>query len=564
MTKRTLRPPAEDLRTLKIFLGLRMIMLALVVGAGIMIVQLSQTGILVRPLYVLLALSYVFGGLIYGAIRLGLRPDAGVWAIMISDILMETVFLHYSGGVSSQFSLIYCLTIISSAFLLQVVGGLGIALLASVSFVVYGILEARGLITPPLPSLNTNPLSSEGFLQAYLHVCIFFLVGSIGGYITERMYTKGRQLETAQTELTQLKIDTDNILTNISSGVLVVDSKGTILTINPAAEDILKVEKVDIQFMNIRQVFDVTMPDLASEVEGALKAEKSKLRHEITVRDGNEEEVPLGLSISLLKDNVGKKRGVIALFQDLTEVRKMQERVRKADRLAAIGELSAGIAHEIRNPLASISGSIEMLHNELKLSGENKRLMQLIMKESDRLDRIINDFLDFARLRPPTMRTISINNCLQDVIMLITKNPMLSHGIEIELKHQNEDVVIRVDEEQMRQVFLNLAINACEAMGVGGTLEVRTDLSSEGWLRVSFLDGGPGIADEVMGRLFEPFFTTKDEGTGLGLAIANKIVEAHGGRIEARNLSAQGTEISVLLSADLIVEHCKVHAGHVS
>jgi two-component system sensor histidine kinase PilS (NtrC family) len=253
------------------------------------------------------------------------------------------------------------------------------------------------------------------------------------------------------------------------------------------------------------------------------------------------------LSTSILKDDCGEGRGVIAVFKDLTEVREMEERMRKADRLAAIGELSAGIAHEIRNPLASISGSIEILYNELELSGDDKHLMELIMKESDRLNKIINDFLEFARLRRPKRRPVAIARCLDEVAALLANNPAARAGIEIRVVHGDDELVVETDEEQMKQVMVNLAINACEAMSGGGRLVIETRRTSDGQARITVRDEGPGIGGEARERLFEPFFTTKEGGTGLGLAIANKIVESHGGRIEARNREEGGAEFSVVI-----------------
>jgi two-component system sensor histidine kinase PilS (NtrC family) len=189
-----------------------------------------------------------------------------------------------------------------------------------------------------------------------------------------------------------------------------------------------------------------------------------------------------------------------------------------------------------------------MLYNELELSGDDKRLMQLVMQESDRLNRIISDFLEFARLRPPTRRPVSVSKCLGDVVTLLGNNPAMKSGVETEVRTQS-DVVVEFDEEQMKQVMLNLAINACEAMGGSGRLVVETKKTADGGARIVFQDEGCGIGDEARTHLFEPFFSTKEGGTGLGLAIANKIVEAHGGRIEARNRVGGGAEFSVVLPA---------------
>jgi len=376
-------------RAVRVFLGLRTITLALVVGAGIMILQMTQGAISAGPLYVLLILGCVGGGLFYVGLRLGVPPVACVWTIMVADIMLETALVHYSGGMSSQFSLIFCLTIIAAAFLLHVHGGLGIALLASSVYVIYGVLQAKGVVRP---GSDVHAASVE-FLHTYMHVSLFFVVGAVGGYLAQRMGQRGRQLENAQNEIARLRVDTTQILDNMSSGIVVVDSKGKILTVNPTAAIILGVDKEDVLGLHVETAIDPLVPEFARELMQALDSETNKKRHEIQLKRPRGRDIPLGLSLSMLRDEGGRKRGVIAVFQDLTEAHRMQERMRKADRLAAIGELSAGIAHEIRNPLASISGSIEMLYNELEVGGENKRLMELIIKESDRLDRIINDFL---------------------------------------------------------------------------------------------------------------------------------------------------------------------------
>jgi two-component system sensor histidine kinase PilS (NtrC family) len=441
--------------------------------------------------------------------------------------------------------LVFCLSIAAAAFLLRVHGGLGIALLASIAYICYGLLETRGVLEPP-GSVGAAAARGSNFLQTYMHVSVFFLVGAVGGYLAERTNRKGQALDSAEAELKQLRVDTDNVLRNMSSGVLVIDSEGRVLTMNPTAEDILELERPDVESQHIDSVFGPQMPELTKELAGALESERSKSRHEITVRRRGSSELPLGISISLLKDNDGTKRGIIAVFQDLTEVRNMQDRVRKADRLAAIGELSAGIAHEIRNPLASISGSIEMLSNELQLSGENERLMDLIMKESDRLDRIISDFLEFARLRPPSKDDVVVGEIVDEVVVLLKNNSAVSSRIVTDIDAGVDPWLLRVDEEQMKQVFINLAINACEAMGSTGTLTICSAVHGDDSLMITFQDEGEGISQEAKSRLFEPFFTTKEGGTGLGLAIANKIVEAHGGTIDVCNRKNGGADVSVV------------------
>ena len=543
----TSRGSVDDIRTTNVFLGLRAIVLTLIVGAGIMILQLTQGNVSLGPLYVLLIVGYISGGLLYAGMRMGVSPTTGFWALMVADVVLETAIIHHSGGMMSHFSLVYCLSIIAAAFFLQVHGGLGIAVFASFCYACYGILETQGVLRPVGRDVAEAGSMAGGVLHLYLHVSIFFVVGAVSGFLTQRTRAEGRQLQTAKTKLRQLRIDTEKILEHMSSGILVIDHDGKILTINPTAEQILGVDKLDIVGLHVEAAFDPLTPEFAREVFEALESDRGKLRNEISVKRDRGIQIPLGLSISILKDERDETRGVIAVFQDLTEVRGMQERVRKADRLAAIGELSAGIAHEIRNPLASISGAIEMLSNELELKGENRRLMELVMKESDRLDRIINDFLEFARLRPPTRGRVSVSKCLDEVLMLLSNNPALMCGIETEVSHADGEVVAEFDEEQLKQVLFSLTINAFEAMQGSGTLSIRTAKVDDDTMRIVFQDDGPGIADSERARLFEPFFTTKDGGTGLGLAIANKIVEAHRGRIGVRNRADRGAEFSIVI-----------------
>jgi len=528
------------------FLVLRMIVTTFVVGAGIMIIQVTNDAFPVRPLYLLLAVSTLTGGAAYLGFRSGVPHRLGLWVLMVSDLVIEAAIIHYAGGVASQFTLIYCLTIVAAAFLLDMAGGLATAIISSTFFVLYGIVETVGLISPPGREMLAVLPKSLGVLQVYMHVLTFFLVGAVGGYLARRIRMKGRELESAESELQQLKIDTDFILNNMSSGILVVDTNRVVVTMNPAAEEILGIDKNDVLSKDVDAALGENAPELTNVLSDALNEEKSKYRHEIMIEAG-ERHTPLGTSISLLLDADGAKRGAISVFQDLTEVQEMRERIRKADRLAAIGELSAGIAHELRNPLASISGSIEMLASDLELGGENRRLMSLVMRESDRLDHIIADFLEFARLRPPRKRIVSVTNCLEEVIVLLANNVDKSGDVKIEFLNHASEVQVNVDDEQLRQVFTNLAVNSCEAMHGEGRLRILAGQEESGWLSITFRDEGPGIEDEDVERLFEPFFTTKDGGTGLGLAIANRIVEAHGGTIGFKNRPGGGAEFSVVL-----------------
>jgi len=293
-------------------------------------------------------------------------------------------------------------------------------------------------------------------------------------------------------------------------------------------------------------------------VEDILGTGADVRRREIIVVGASGEPVPVGVSASALKSDSGGLAGVVAIFQDLTDVRRMEAQIRHADRLAAIGELSAGIAHEIRNPLATISGSIQVLQAELPVEGEQVRLLGLIVKESDRLHRIVEDFLDFARTGPAHRAKVNIGAILEEQVRLMKNHPLRGPGIDIVLADEMPPVDLFADDEQICRVFLNLMVNALEAMKGGGTLSIavrleggaaKSDGSCSHEAAIEFRDTGIGIVSESTEELFRPFMTTKKGGTGLGLAIAQKIVLSHKGRIEAAG-RPDGSVFTVYLPCD--------------
>jgi two-component system sensor histidine kinase PilS (NtrC family) len=246
--------------------------------------------------------------------------------------------------------------------------------------------------------------------------------------------------------------------------------------------------------------------------------------------------------------------GNILIFQDLTRLREMEEHLKRADRLAAIGKMAAGIAHEIRNPLASISGSIEILRDELGNSPQNQQLMGIVLREVNRLNALIADFLLFARPVSPGKEKIHLNRLIEEILEMFTHSPDFTPQIRLETQFQG-DLYIQGDPHQIRQVFWNLFINAAQAMPGGGTLRVELRRSSsspplsEGrsYGEVAVSDSGTGIGEEERGKIFDPFFTTKERGTGLGLSIVHSLVESYGGRVTVQSRKGKGSVFSVYL-----------------
>jgi signal transduction histidine kinase len=242
--------------------------------------------------------------------------------------------------------------------------------------------------------------------------------------------------------------------------------------------------------------------------------------------------------------------GVVAVFQDLTEVREMERRARRNETLAEVGALAAGIAHELRNGLKPISGSVEVLQRELKLEGEAADLMDLIARESGRLNKFVTDLLSYSRERDLALEPVRLDDHLRELVSTLRHDPRRAASVQVEYvgcPGGPEDVRLVVDSEQMRQVWLNLAANALEAIGERGVLSVSWSVRDEDQVAVEFRDDGPGIAADDLRRVGEPFFTTKRGGTGLGLAIALRIVERHGGGLTLESVAGRGTTARVTL-----------------
>ena len=535
---------------------LRLVVATLVVGAAIILVQLSGTSRSMVPLYALLGVIYASTAAIDLAERAGAPWRALLWTQIALDCAVLTTILQFSGGSASQFAILYLLPILVGGIYFETAGGLATAALATTAYIVYNFLEFGGHLRPavegpvPLVGYDDNPL-----LRGYLYMTVFVVAGVLTGALAGYVRRKQEDLSSKEAELKRVRYNTDNIIRNVSSGLIVTNMSGQIVVANPSAVKILGLRPAEeLRCMLIEDVVP-HMPAFIQEIESVLTTGAPRRRHEIEVRRKDGTVLPLGVSISVLPGESGEKRGVVAIFQDLTEVHLMREKVRHADRMAAVGELSTAIAHEIRAPLASICGSIEMLAGELEVSGDNRKLMDLIVRESDRLDRIITDFLEFARLRKPEPEAIDVERSLNDVLLLIRHSTDLNRDVRMRVECATPHPLMYADEEQVRQVFFNLIINACEAMSDGGTLAIRIERQPvelrEGAgavesLGIDFENDGPAIPEEVRPHIFEPFYTTKEGGTGLGLAIVSRIVESHGGLIRVTSAEGSGTVFSVI------------------
>lgn len=471
-----------------------------------------------------------------------------------AEVSIELGVIYATGNVNSPFSALLVLTIVSAALAYRLFGTLIVAGLVSLG---YAFVIWLGLSDPMNPDFSLRALNTvfstnqTAFYAIILHVLIFYLTAFMSGYLAERLRSQDEQLADASRALRRARLETDDILRNLNSGLLTVDSAGYIVYFNHAAERILGYAEEQVRGMRFDETFAERMPALSGCLSQALNSGITLPRRELTILKPDGETIPLGLSTSVLTEEAGELRGVIAIFSDLTEAKELEEKVRANDRLAAIGELSASIAHEIRNPLAAISGSVEVLQNELRLTDENGRLMELILKESARLNVILNDFLSYARIGRPAYNKVEVLHVVSEVRELLKLNERVPTNVKLLVETDTDAAVLYAvgDEGLLKQLLMNLAMNAVEAFdGEPGQVVFRVIGGSQREaITLQVVDNGPGIPQSVMSRLYEPFFSTKKHGTGLGLAIVHRICDAMNLGLTVDSSPEKGTAFALTL-----------------
>jgi two-component system sensor histidine kinase PilS (NtrC family) len=539
----------------------RAVVVTLLLGATV-IVHLRDSSFFryVSPVYfyVLIGFTYALTLVYVFLLRRvqNLKPFAYVQ--ILGDVFFITLLIYFTGGISSIFSWVYLLAIFSAGTILYRRGGL---LVASASSILYGSLldlEYYQLLLP-IGGRQFSSLEPQGIYVLYLisvNMVAFYLVAILSSYLAEQVRRKEEELKKRIIDYRQLERLYKHIVQNVVSGLVTVDEGGRITSFNRMAEEITgrKFEEV------YQEEIDSLFPGLSAWIrsvgenpgEGWNLFRLPRWETRFPRKDGTS--LILGFSISPLKDSSDREMGNILIFQDLTRLREMEDHLKRADRLAAVGKMAAGIAHEIRNPLASISGSIEILKDDPGSSPQNQQLMGIVLREVNRLNTLIADFLLFARPFSPGKEKIHLNHLIEEILQMFTHGPDFNRRIRLETQFQ-DDLHIQGDPHQIRQVFWNLFINAAQAMPEGGTLRVELRKNSfppaisGGRVHgeISVIDSGTGIGEEELEKIFDPFFTTKERGTGLGLSIVHSIVEGYGGKVTVRSQPGQGTTFSVFL-----------------
>jgi two-component system sensor histidine kinase PilS (NtrC family) len=366
------------------------------------------------------------------------------------------------------------------------------------------------------------------------------------------------ELKEKASDLVKLQSFNANVAQCMSTGLLTTDEGGRITSFNRAAEEITGCRWEEVRGMPYIEIIpSKKLEEILHTSEDILPI--YRFESEMPRKDGAN--ITLGINVSRLKDESGNTRGIIGIFQDLTKIKEMEMEVKKREKMAMIGELAAGMAHEIRNPLASLSGSMQILKQELSLNDEQGRLMNIALREMDRLNKTITDFLIYAKPAPLQKRVMNLNDLLIDTINLLRNSEILrSSNISIQTEFKEEMLLTPVDPHQITQVFWNLSLNAIQSMSKEGLITISSRKSSmmklagkskKGeWTEIIFRDTGEGIDERIIDKIFVPFFTTKENGSGMGLSIVHRIIEEHGGRIYVTSNPGKGTQFTLYIPTE--------------
>src|SRR5688572_17998896 len=466
---------------------------------------------------------------------------------ILFDLVLVTGLVHVTGGAASQFGALYILVIAVAALMLTASAGLFVAALGCVFYFADVILAHRS-------SLD---------LGYWLQLGVFAGVALSSGYIASRLREARAGREELAAELVKVRLQAEDILRNIRSGIVTVDAAGNLVYANPAAMSLLGMDLGSSAGRKVRDLFGSVSPELVSALERAAGSGIRTLRAEgkvITATRG----FPIGLNTTITagveqNGNDGNGRTATAIFQDLTDQKRLDALRRRAQRLEAVTELSASLAHEIKNPLASIRSAVEQLGHSRHSTPDERTLSSLIVRESDRLSRLLSEFLDFARVRVSRIQQVDIGRLVHGAATLAAAHPSRAEGVNVRITGDNGNSgFVEGDDDVLHRAVFNLVLNAVQHSPQRGQVHVEvTGLRSDeappgvrlpgGGVSIRIVDDGPGIPPEARERMFDPFFTTRPGGSGLGLAVVHRAVESHAGCVFVDSEVGVGTRVTVLL-----------------
>jgi two-component system, NtrC family, sensor histidine kinase PilS len=544
-----------DLRSrLSTLIAVRVIVSTLLLGSATLI-ELSRPGAFpVDPFFFLIGLTYALSVAYLATLR---YIDEHRWLVDLqlgADAILVSAFIYVTGGITSYFSSLYLLPIVAASMIRFRRGGMQVATLSAILYlaIVTGQYIDVGSLPDGWRGLE-GELPSLRFAQYTVAINLsgFFAVGLLSGSLAEGLRTAGARLEDASHEIEDLRAFNEYVVDSLLSGLATADTECRILTFNRAASSITGLPASQAVGQDALEVLQI--PAHARPRLETLRHTRS-LRIDQSYRLGDGRVIELGVTAATLAFPDGRL-GFLFTFQDVTDLKRLERDARLQQRLAAVGEMAAGIAHEIRNPLASMSGSIQVLRQELPLNQEQAQLMDIVLRESDRLNETIRSFLAYAKPQRLAPQRLDVRTVVEETARLLRNSPdvRVDHIVDVGLPL--EPIWYEADENQLRQVTWNLATNGIRAMAHGGRLLIsaaiehsvdRKDADSEDMV-LTVQDQGCGIPADQLDGIFQPFRSTFEKGTGLGLATVHRIVTDYGGSVEVSSTVGVGTTVRVRL-----------------
>lgn len=510
-------------------------------------VQIEETGPLppsaLRSVYWVVSITYLLS-FIYAILPRAVGDfRVNVYIQALGDVVLVTTLVCLTGGIESSYSVLYPLIVIYSVLFLERRGGYTSALACSIAYGLSLWAEYYGVFYGI--STGRRYMAVYVFLRVFVNAASFFIVALLTSFVVEREKKLRALLEEREDAFNQLDVLHRSIIESVDTGILTLNLRGEIKSLNRAAEEITGYRFREVRNRPVEDVFPGVSAFLGEEREEAGKKGVVN-RQELEFNKGQERKT-LGFASSTLRDGKGSRIGRILIFQDLTARKEMEREVERSKRLALLGEVTACFAHEMRNPLASISGSVQMLQRELNLGETEEKLMKIILRGRDRLESLLKDFLLLARPGGGRHEKVDVPGLILDVLESIRFSSEWNEAVTV-AGEMREAVPVLGNRQEIRQVIWNLVLNAVQAMPEGGRLDVRTSTVQENgrvYLAVAVSDQGDGVQAEDPMRVFEPFFTTREKGTGLGLAVVKRITESHGGTVRVESMPGRGSTFTL-------------------
>ncbi len=528
-----------------VYVGRVSVATVIFVAAAFYFAAVSPGVIVITAVAAILAIVVTAVSAFHTHIRARAPTHSFLYSQFLFDLLLVTTVVHVTGGVGSDFASLYILVIAATAVTMPFRSTMLITAAAALMYL------ADGIWGQPI----------ELTISVWLQIALFLIVALVTGWVASRVTVEGAQRKALEREVTRLRLEAGDILRQISGGVVTVDGDGALVFANQAAEKLLDFSSGDYERKPFMEFLSGRSPQLGAAIVVTQKEGRRQVRAEGTVTV-NGDAIPIGLTTTAHRVEEQDCPSVTAIFSDISSQKRLYELQLRAERLEAVAALSASLAHEIRNPLASIRSSVEQLGHSVRSDPDDRFLADLIIRESDRLSRLLSEFLDFSRVRITEANTVDLIAVARMAVDLVREHPACPDSAKICVSEGT--VTIRGDEDLLHRIVVNLVLNAMQASNGEASVEVDVreidtselpgGVSADMAVVLIVSDDGPGIPEFIREKLFDPFVTGREGGSGLGLAIVQRAVEAHGGLVFVDSEAGVGTTFSVFLPSKGVEE----------